>query len=118
MTLASVSVHMVVQASKNGWCQHICPQSEFHFPPASLREGLQNQKRSLTQAPLKLLLCWVLECEILLVFFKREIYFPQPSGSPESKPHLPSEPSFMGTCLSGAGSLGWGSRCGAWTPGF
>ena len=55
-------------------------------------------------------------CEILYVSFKSEIYFPQPSGSPQSKPCWPSKLNVLGACLPGTGPPGWGPWCGAQTP--
>ena len=50
--------------------------------------------------------------------FKNGVYFPQPSGSPKSKPHWPSKPNVLGAHLPGAGPPppGWGAWWGLKTP--
>lgn len=39
-------------------------------------------------------------CEILCASFKGRVYFPQPSVSPESKPHWPLESNILGALLT------------------
>ena len=41
--------------------------------------------------------------------------FPQPSGTPESKPHCHSIPDALGAHLPGAGLLSWRAWIGVWT---
>lgn len=47
--------------------------------------------------------------------FKCEFCFPQPSGTPESKPHYHSIPDALGAHLPGAGLLSWRAWIGVWT---
>ena len=83
------------------------------------QEALQDQLVGLTQAPLKLLpLCWDSECVILQSPFKSKasVSYNPPAVQKASRTGLQSRRS--GDCILGAGSPGWGVRCGAQTHCF
>lgn len=103
---------------QNGYFQCLCPQGESQFPPASQETILRSASGptpgfvQITASPLG-----PGKCEILLVCpLSVKSLFPTVSGSPRSRHHLPSEPSFLGFHLPGAGLLGCGAQCRAQTP--
>lgn len=76
----------------------LCLQGELQFS-LHLQDTLQDQQVGLTQVSFTTALS--------RTTFKSGVsfYFPQPSGSPESKPHWPSKPNVLGLISS------------LWTPG-
>ena len=91
MMLASISIHVVEGAPKNGCRQCICPHSEpLLNPPPSLhlQEAPQGEQVGLAQAPIKLLLFpWVLEHERICAHHLSEVSFPHsPVGLPKLSP--------------------------------
>ena len=93
------------------------PQGELHLPTASLRGSPRSAGGShpgsfqITASALGLRVC-----EILCAPFKNRVYFLQPSGSPESKPHWPSESNVLRAYLPSTWPPGWGAQCGAQIP--
>ena len=96
-----------------GCHQCLCPQGELQLPPASPGSAPGSDPSSFQMTTSAL---GSRTCEILCEPFKSGVCFPQPSGSPESKPRWPSKPNILGAHLPGAGPLGQGTQCGAWTP--
>ena len=114
MMLASTSVHMVEEAPEMPTtCVYVPRVSSHCLLP--LWEILQNQKVGLTR--LFKFLLWVSTTARFCVHSLRvESLFPQPSGSPESKPHWPSIPSMMRVCFLTMRPLDLGAQCGAQIP--
>ena len=81
------------------------------------QETLKDQEVHLTHASFKLLLLlWVPKYMRFFVSLLRDgLCFPQPSGSPETKPHWPLKPNILGASLPSPGFGGLGAHCGAWT---
>ena len=73
-----------------------------------LQEALQVQQVGLTQAPFTLLLLprgWSVR-DFVCVLQEWSLYFPQPTGFPQIKPHWTSMPDVLWAHLPGAGPLG------------
>ena len=83
----------------------------------TLQETLKDQEVGLTHASFKLLLLpWVLKyMRFFVSLLQDSLCFPQPTGSPETKPHWPLKPNVLGACLPSSGSPGLGAHCGALT---
>ena len=99
-------------AFQNGCYLCLYPHSESQLPPAFLG----GSRRSASEPEPGSWSVWNFVCicpgswsvwNFACICYEWNLHFPQPSGSPESKPHWPSKPNIMGTCLSGAGPLGW-----------
>ena len=54
--------------------------------------------------------------DFVCTLWEWSLYFPQPSGSHQSKPCWPSEPDVLGAHFPGVGPLDWGAWCGSQTP--
>lgn len=115
MVLDSTGVLAVEQAPLNGCRQCVCPQGELHLPPASLpRPAGRSDPDSFEVTAFAL---DPRECEVLSASFKSGVSIlhsplPLPKVSPTGFPRQ----IFLGACFPGAGPLGWGPQCGAWTP--
>ena len=107
-------VPVVEQASQNGSHQCLCPQGELQLPPASVGSTLRSACRFDSSFFQIISALGLGEYEIFVYTIQEwSLYFPQPSGSPESKPHWPSKSNVLWVYLPGLGLQAWGVQHGA-----
>ena len=117
MILSSSSVHVVERAPQNGCHECLSPR---WAPVASFLSGRLSKISREVWPRLLSNHCFSPGTRSMLEFVctlsEWSVYFPQPSGFPESNPHWPSNPNILRAHLPRAGSLGWGAWHGAHTP--
>ena len=117
MAFALTSVLIVEQVSKNGCCQHLCHLGYSHLLLAS--PGGSSRSASVSDPGFSQITASVLglgACEILFMPFKSNL-FPVTLLFSSTPAPLSSKPDVLGAHDSEAGSPGWKTQCGAWTPG-
>ena len=98
---------------QSGYCQRLCPQGELQLPPifpGSFPIAVGGTDPGFFWITTSVLTSGVYE--LLCSPFKSGLYFKQPCGSPESKPHWPSASGILVTPLPGVEPSGWGAWCG------